>query len=41
MTFLMIYHLTEVFDMYTRSLPNLSGGVVHSHDIVQLSHAHP
>ena len=35
------YHLIEVFDMYTRSLPNLSSGVMHSHDIVQWCHALP
>ena len=35
MTFVEIYPLVEVFNLNTQSLPNLSGGVMHKHDIVQ------
>ena len=34
MIVLEIYTLIEVFDLYTQSLPNLSSGVMHNHDIV-------
>ena len=34
MTFLEVYSVIEVFNMYNQSLLNLSGGVTHSRDLV-------
>jgi hypothetical protein len=36
MTFFEIYPLIEVFDMYTKSLLNLSNEVMHNRDIVRV-----
>ena len=35
MIVLEVYTLTEVFNLYTQSLSNLSSGVMHNHDLVQ------